>query len=481
MEIREFIHACENNDETLVVSFLKKGISPNIIYDYSTFPMFSVAQKGHVNIAHILYKFGSIVELDRRPISPWKKTSFYEKSTPLIEAVRYGHLEMVKFLITHGADIASTDWETGNTPLLLACELNRTSIVQYLLEIEDVECMFHYNSDRYTAIEIAVLHDDILHLLLQHNVLKNRSACIDAIKIGLDIEPVKILKTFLQYGFDPNGNFHYDEPLLNYLIKFNHADAFMCVLPHCDVRVVDKNKNTPLHLACIYMNEWAFDALIDKSELDNFNNYRVTPLRSACINGSLYMAKTLLSKGVMSHLEENDHLSILLETFMYHHADIALELFMHGCNPLHEHDGMTACQWYIKYTLDTELSMYDLVKDAELLWLMTPGTVHGVFDMKCIRPPSVVRIVKSECMCALKQMLDAYEKDERACYTAFHEGENVALAKYRRGEEVGFQQAWIRGICRPMGNRHLRKLFTSYLVHEYPIRNVYKEYRSLVP
>jgi len=75
----------------------------------------------------------------------------------------------------------------------------------------------------------------------------------------------------------------------------------------------------------------------------------------------------------------------------------------------------------------------------------------------------------------LFRSLCAEQRDERACYAAIHEGEDRALAKYRRDEDVEFQQAWIRGTCRPMGNRHVRKLLTSYLVWGYDHRHRTKQ------
>ena len=48
--------------------------------------------------------------------------------TPLMEAASSGHLEIVKLLISHGADVNAQS-SSGNTPLMYACASGKLDLV----------------------------------------------------------------------------------------------------------------------------------------------------------------------------------------------------------------------------------------------------------------------------------------------------------------------------------------------------------------
>ena len=50
--------------------------------------------------------------------------------TPLMEAASSGHLEIVKLLISHGADVNAQS-SSGNTPLMYACASGKKQSVQF--------------------------------------------------------------------------------------------------------------------------------------------------------------------------------------------------------------------------------------------------------------------------------------------------------------------------------------------------------------
>ncbi len=56
-----------------------------------------------------------------------------EGRRPLHEAAFYGHLEMVKFFITNGAELDSPISPFGHTALYLAVQQSRYDVVQYLI------------------------------------------------------------------------------------------------------------------------------------------------------------------------------------------------------------------------------------------------------------------------------------------------------------------------------------------------------------
>ena len=55
------------------------------------------------------------------------------EDTPLHEACRVGHLEIVKTLLERGANIEDANWDR-RTPLHHACAENHLNVAEYLIE-----------------------------------------------------------------------------------------------------------------------------------------------------------------------------------------------------------------------------------------------------------------------------------------------------------------------------------------------------------
>ena len=62
-----------------------------------------------------------------------------EGFTPLMIAVKRGHIDIAKYLIKIGAIIEDTDYLQGNSALHMACELGELDIVE-MLATEDTFC-----------------------------------------------------------------------------------------------------------------------------------------------------------------------------------------------------------------------------------------------------------------------------------------------------------------------------------------------------
>ena len=76
-----------------------------------------------------------------------------DKRTPLLLAVQLGHIEMVKFLLSQGANIEATD-ESETTPLMTAASLGKVDIMkELLLQGADVQAR---NKTRRTALHLAI-------------------------------------------------------------------------------------------------------------------------------------------------------------------------------------------------------------------------------------------------------------------------------------------------------------------------------------
>lgn len=100
---------------------LKTGMNPNVMSWHQVTILHDMAQKGDIQKAELLMKHGAEVNFVDEEY----------QSTPLGMAVRWGHVEMVKYLLARGADPnkAGAPWAT---PLAWAAKKGRNEIEKLL-------------------------------------------------------------------------------------------------------------------------------------------------------------------------------------------------------------------------------------------------------------------------------------------------------------------------------------------------------------
>ena len=109
------IFACKNRFSEAASQLLEKGANPNVqTYDGYT-PLMLACEN---------YDFYVVKKLLEKGADPNLKNNNGE--TALICACKYGELHIVKALLDHGADLNAQEDQTGNTPLLIACDFRLT-------------------------------------------------------------------------------------------------------------------------------------------------------------------------------------------------------------------------------------------------------------------------------------------------------------------------------------------------------------------
>jgi len=102
---------------------MEKGMNPNTMSWHHVTLLHDMAQKGDIQKTELLLKYGADID----PVEE------EYRSTPLGMAARWGHVEMVNYLIAKGADInkAGTSW---STPLAWAKKKRHAEIEKVLID-----------------------------------------------------------------------------------------------------------------------------------------------------------------------------------------------------------------------------------------------------------------------------------------------------------------------------------------------------------
>ncbi|XP_063438288.1 uncharacterized protein LOC134719215 [Mytilus trossulus] len=86
--------------------------------------LLTAAENGNIKEVELCVKNGANLEC---------RTDGYVGLTPLMWAARYGHVEVMPYLVTHGSQIETPDTLGGQTPLMLAALVGHLEVVTYLV------------------------------------------------------------------------------------------------------------------------------------------------------------------------------------------------------------------------------------------------------------------------------------------------------------------------------------------------------------
>ena len=176
--------------------------------------------------------------------------------TPLHIACRYGHLDIVKFLVSvSSVDVNSKDSD-GYTPLHTACRYSHLDIVECLLTstLADVNSK---NSNGYTPLHTACRynHSDIVECLLSSTL------------VDVNIK-----------------NNHGDTPL-HIACQYGELQIVQLLMSTAQINPMSTNAkhDTPLHIACAYCNASIVKYLLSTGYIDPMarNRYQETPAQLA--------------------------------------------------------------------------------------------------------------------------------------------------------------------------------------------------------
>ena len=193
--------ASKDGNVVIVRALLERGADPNkIFYDYDD-ALFVAAGQGHINVIKLLLTWDTI----DKPI--WQERLV----KVLKQASSRGHVDVVCFLVEYGIAVSGL-----TAALVSAVAHNQVEVVSYLIDHGA-----DYNNatiDEYTLLTYSCNkhYVDMVRLLLAHGVDMDAADYDGSFPLDFAIYYTDILQLLLEAGADPNVRFcHGTTALLN--------------------------------------------------------------------------------------------------------------------------------------------------------------------------------------------------------------------------------------------------------------------------
>jgi ankyrin repeat protein len=230
--------------------------------------------------------------------------------TLLMTASKYGHLHIVEYLISIGADINKKSYSNNKTALVCAAENNQINIVKFLIQNNvDINYCDRHNG---SALTIAVKQEniEIVKILLQN---------------GSDINLTKLYAGHLEIAAT-TGNTELVQLLLEYEADINHKDNH--------VTYYDGDKISGLtaldHAVFNGHTDTAMFMIKNYSELLNYKSW--TPIFAA-EKGYYKILIECINNGVNIDFKDIvENRTLLFYSIRNGHNDIAKYLIEHGAD-----------------------------------------------------------------------------------------------------------------------------------------------------
>ena len=294
--------ACAYNIHEAVKYFLDNGADLNIPSKAGFYPIHVTAEAGNIQTLKFL--------LSNKNLSPDIKSEASHQVTPLWIAAWKGHLDIVKYLISQGADVNPVNAETGDSAVYIAVKQNKKDIVEYLL-MSRANPNIPNNAGYYPihgAIHNGLL--DTVKVLIENNANINIASLGEAGGItplyyamgyGKQEISVPIIDYLLKRKADPNimscGHLPIHAAIIN-----GHLDAVKVFIDnYININTANTQGLYPIHWAANNGNTEIIKLLIERATADvnvkSEASHQVTPLRIAAQNGHLDIVKYLISRG----------------------------------------------------------------------------------------------------------------------------------------------------------------------------------------
>ena len=225
-------------------------------------------------------------------------SEYFFRTTPLIEAVRFGQKKLVETMLNLGANINVRD-ANGATPLIIAATYGSTDVVELLLSYH---AKVNISNDLgYAGLlgAIAYGNKDLVNLLISNGArveAKNQSG-VSALMIASKYGYKEIAQILFDKKVNSNDQTKGGDCAISMAIQNRNKEMVSFLIDHeADLCIVDGLGNTLLHDAAKCGKTEIAQLLIDKGKINinETNMSEFTPLMVAVKYGHKEMAKLLL-------------------------------------------------------------------------------------------------------------------------------------------------------------------------------------------
>ncbi|XP_071102782.1 uncharacterized protein [Haliotis cracherodii] len=299
---RLLLVAAESGSSDILVYLLQEGADIN------------TRDKGMQNIFHLVSKSGMEntmkVLLTRKPGNNVINSVDVNGRTPVMVAAHTGSEGCFKLLqTTSNLNVKDKD---GNSLLHLACQGGDTTIVQHVLSPSNINSRGIYG---YTPVMVAAVsgHESVFDLLVSNKadltlVDTDGNSLLHFACRGGDT-------TIVQHVLSPSninsrGIYGYTPVML--VAVNGHQSVFdLLVSNQADLKLVDANGNSLLHLACLGGNTAIVQHVLFPSNINSRGEYGWTPVMVAAVNGHQSVFDLLVSNQADHTLVDTDGNSLL--------------------------------------------------------------------------------------------------------------------------------------------------------------------------
>ncbi|XP_066252742.1 ankyrin repeat domain-containing protein 17 isoform X3 [Euwallacea similis] len=290
-EKTSLVDACTDGDVGTVKKLLTEGRSVHETSEEGESLLSLACSAGYFELAQVLLAMHANVE-DR---------GIKGECTPLMEAASAGHLDIVRLLAHHHADVNAQS-TSGNTPLMYACAGGHTEVVKFLLEnganVED------HNENGHTPLMEAASagHVGLAKILLMHgaginthsNEFKESALTLACYKGHLDM-----VRFLLEAGADQEHKTDEMHTALMEASMDGHVEVARLLLDSgAQVNMPTDSFESPLTLAACGGHVELAMLLIERgANIEEVNDEGYTPLMEAAREGHEEMVHLLLGQG----------------------------------------------------------------------------------------------------------------------------------------------------------------------------------------
>jgi uncharacterized protein len=317
------IMACQLNDLESASGLLKSGANVNQFWRGGTTPLMTAAEWGHVDLARYLLVHGALPN----------EISQSSGDSALFHALNHRNFAILTLLIENGADV-NLPTNSGTTPLQSAALDNDLPLVRFL---QDHGAKF--NSPDEELLYCAANGDaEGIQRLLAAGAHVNRPFAreVTPLMAAAVNGQTAAVKTLIAHGANINAYDEVHDTPLMFALKGTHKSTVMALLDAgADPTLANVAQVSTLHQSAIYMDDPEIVHRLLDSGLSPTAGDRisVTPLMNAAAFGHYETVKILLAQHVPVNVQSSEGLTALIHASTSGQANIVALLLRAGADP----------------------------------------------------------------------------------------------------------------------------------------------------